>query len=40
LMSDHKNLRQELQALKKEVRDLFLKLNPTNATTTNATSSN
>jgi len=40
LMNDHKNLRQELQALKKEVRDLFLKLNPTNATTTNATSSN
>lgn len=40
LMSDHKNLRQELQALKKEVRDLFLKLKPINATTTNATSSN
>jgi len=44
LMSDHKNLRQELQALKKEVRDLFLKLNPTKpvkpTTTTNATSSN
>jgi len=40
LMSDHKNLRQELQALKKEVRDLFLKIKPTNTTTTNATSSN
>jgi len=40
LMNDHKNLRQELQTLKKEVRDLFLKLKPINATTTNATSSN
>ena len=40
LMNDHKSLRQELQALKKEVRDLFLKLKPINATTTNATSSN
>jgi len=44
LMNDHKNLRQELQALKKEVRDLFLKIKPVKpvkpATTTNATSSN
>ena len=44
LMNDHKSLRQESQALKKEVRDLFLKLNPTKpvkpTTTTNATSSN
>jgi archaellum component FlaC len=44
LMNDHKNLRQELQALKKEVRDLFLKIKPVKpvkpATTTSATSSN